>query len=213
MKAALVALLLAPLPLVAQDAPTALARAERAYRALRTLRAEFEQTITNPMLGAPETSRGTLYLAPPDRFAMLFTEPVGDRIVVDGTWLWAYTPSSVPGQVIRQPVPTAGATTPNLFAQFVDRPLERYAATYDGVGVVAGDSVDLVTLVPNSADPPFRRATIAIARDTGWLRQVAITELSGQRRTLVLTTFSPNVPVPPAEVSFAVPRGVKVITQ
>jgi outer membrane lipoprotein carrier protein len=207
--------LLAPASLTTQDAAsaaTALARAERAYRAMRTVRAEFEQTITNPMLGAPEVSRGTLYLLPPDRFAMRFTEPAGDRIVVDGRWLWAYTPSTVPGQVIRQPVPTGGTSTPNLFAQFVDRPLERYEATYAGRDVVAGDSVDLVTLVPRSADAPFRRATIAIALGTGWLRRLAITEPSGQQRTLVLTAFSPDVPIPSAEVAFSVPRGVKVVT-
>jgi len=212
MKAALLAALLAPASLVAQDAPTALARAERAYRALRTVRAEFEQTITNPMLGAPEASHGTLYLLPPDRFAMRFVEPAGDRIVVDGRWLWAYTPSTVPGQVIRQPVPTAGAATPNLFAQFVDRPLERYEATYAGRAVAAGDSVELVTLVPTARDMPFRTATIAVSLRTGWLRRLAIVESSGQRRTLVFTTFSPNVTIPAAEVSFTVPRGVKVVT-
>lgn len=212
MKAALLAALLAPASLVAQDAPTALSRAERAYGALRTVRAEFEQTITNPMLGAPEMSHGTLYLLPPDRFAMRFVEPAGDRIVVDGRWLWAYTPSTVPGQVIRQPVPTAGAATPNLFAQFVDRPLERYEATYAGRDVVAGDSVELVTLVPTARDMPFRTATIAVSLRTGWLRRLAIVESSGQRRTLVFTTFSPNVTIPAAEVSFTVPRGVKVVT-
>jgi outer membrane lipoprotein carrier protein len=212
MKAALLAALLAPASLLAQDAPTALAHAERAYHALRTVRAQFDQTITNPMLGAPEVSHGTLYLAPPDRFAMRFTDPAGDRIVVDGRWLWAYTPSTVPGQVIRQPMPTAGATTPNLFAQFVDRPLDRYEATYAGRDVVAGDSVELVTLVPTTKELPFRSATIAIARATGWLRRLAIVETSGQRRTLVLTTFSPNVTIPPAEVSFTVPRGVRIVT-
>jgi outer membrane lipoprotein carrier protein len=212
MKAALLAALLAPASLVAQDAPTALARAERAYGTLHTVRAEFEQTITNPMLGAPEVSHGTLYLAPPDRFAMRFVEPAGDRIVVDGRWLWAYTPSTVPGQVIRQPMPTAGAATPNLFAQFVDRPLERYEATYAGRDVVAGDSVELVTLVPTARDVPFRSATIAVSLRTGWLRRIAIVETSGQRRTLVLTTFAPNVAIPRAEVSFTVPRGVKVVT-
>jgi len=212
MKAALLAALLAPPSLLAQDAPTALAHAERAYHALRTVRAQFDQTITNPMLGAPEVSHGTLYLAPPDRFAMRFTDPAGDRIVVDGRWLWAYTPSTVPGQVIRQPMPTAGATTPNLFAQFVDRPLDRYEATYAGRDVVAGDSVELVTLVPTTAELPFRSATIAIAHATGWLRRLAIVETSGQRRTLVLTTFSPNVTIPPAEVSFTVPRGVRIVT-
>jgi outer membrane lipoprotein carrier protein len=199
-------------PLAAQDAPAALARAEAAYRTLTSLRAQFEQTIVNPMLSGPETSRGTLYLVPPSRFAMRFTEPAGDRVVADGEWLWAYTPSTVPGQVIRQPVPQAGAATPNLFAQFVDRPLERYDATYAGRDTVAGDLVDLVALVPKVEGLPFRRVTIAVSRESGMLRRLAIVEDSGQRRTLVLTALAPNAPVLPAEVRFEVPRGVKIVT-
>jgi outer membrane lipoprotein carrier protein len=199
-------------PLPAQDVSAALARAEAAYRKLTSLRAEFEQTIVNPMLGGPESSRGTLYLVPPSKFAMRFTEPAGDRIVADGEWLWAYTPSTVPGQVIRQLVPQAGAATPNLFAQFVDRPLERYDATAAGRDTVAGDPVDLVTLVPKVEGLPFRRVTIAVSRETGLLRRLAIVEDSGQRRTLVLTAMAPNAPVLPAEVRFDVPRGVKVVS-
>jgi outer membrane lipoprotein carrier protein len=164
------------------------------------------------MLSGPETSRGTLYLVPPSRFAMRFTEPAGDRVVADGEWLWAYTPSTVPGQVIRQPVPQAGAATPNLFAQFVDRPLERYDATYAGRDTVAGDLVDLVALVPKVEGLPFRRVTIAVSRESGMLRRLAIVEDSGQRRTLVLTALAPNAPVLPAEVRFEVPRGVKIVT-
>jgi outer membrane lipoprotein carrier protein len=204
--------LLLAAPVAAQDAGPALERAEAAYRKLTSLRAEFEQTIVNPMLGAPETSRGTLYLVPPAKLAMRFSHPAGDRIVADGEWLWAYTPSTVPGQVIRQPVPQAGAASPNLFAQFVDRPLERYQATMAGTDTVAGDPVDLVTLVPTVADLPFRRVTIAVSRATGLLRRLAIVEESGQRRTLVLTSLSPNAAVPSAEVRFAVPRGVKVVS-
>jgi outer membrane lipoprotein-sorting protein len=66
--------------------------------------------------------------------------------------------------------------------------------------------------VPTTAELPFRSATIAIAHATGWLRRLAIVETSGQRRTLVLTTFSPNVTIPPAEVAFTVPRGVRIVT-
>jgi outer membrane lipoprotein carrier protein len=196
----------------AQDAPAALARAERAYGAVRSVRAEFHQTITNPMLGAPETSSGTLFLVKPDRFAMRFADPAGDRIVADGTWLWAYTPSTVPNQVIRQPIPVAGAATPNLFAQFVDRPMERYEATALGRDTVAGDPVDLVRLVPRVSGLGFRRATIAISTRTGWIRSVATVEDSGQERTLVLTTIVPDAPVPAEEVRFAPPRGTKVVT-
>jgi outer membrane lipoprotein carrier protein len=208
----LLVLLSAPLPLFAQDAPTVLARAERAYASVGSLRAEFQQTISNPMLGAPELSSGTIFLVKPDRFAMRFAEPVGDRIVADGTWLWAYTPSTVEGQVIRQPVPTSGAATPNLFAQFVERPLERYDVTYGGRDTVAGEAVELVTLVPKGRDLGFRRATIAISERTGWIRRVAITEDSGQRRTLVLTALTPDAAIPAEETRFRVPRGVKIVS-
>lgn len=197
---------------VAQDPGLTLARAERAYASVRTVRVEFRQTISNPMLGDPETSSGMLYLVKPDKFAMRFSEPAGDRIVVDGTWLWAYTPSTVPDQVIRQPIPRSGATTPNLFAQFVERPLERYQATAAGRDTVVGEPVELVTLVPRVDGLGFRRATIAISERTGWIRRVAIVEDSGQRRTLVLTGLRPDAEIPAAEVEFRPPRGAKVVT-
>lgn len=203
--------LLSALAVLQAPPEPSLRRAQAAYDRLTTLRAEFVQTIENPMLGAPEVSRGTLWMAPPDRFAMRFSEPAGDRIVADGEWLWAYTPSTVPGQVIRQPIPDAGALTPDLFRQFVDRPFERYDATYVGRDTVGGEPVDVVRLVPKM-DLPFRRATIAIAERTGLLRRVAIVEESGQRRTLVLTDLAPGAAVPPEEVRFRVPRGVKVVT-
>lgn len=189
-----------------------LARAQRAYDSMRTLRAEFTQVITNPMLGAPEHSRGVLFLAPPGRFAMRFSQPEGDRIVADGRWLWLYTPSSVPNQAIRQPIPASGATTPNLFAQFIDRPLERYQATYLGRQELNGDPVDVVRFVPRTSDLPFREAVLALAASDGWPRKLTLTEPSGQRRELVFSHPAVNVEVQPDEFTFTVPRGVRVIT-
>jgi outer membrane lipoprotein carrier protein len=194
-----------------QDVDSALTRAQRAYDAATTLRAEFSQTLVNPMLGDPERSRGVLYLKRPDHFAMRFAQPEGDRIVADGAWLWVYTPSSVPGQVIRQPVPAAGANTPNLFAQFVDRPLERYRASYQGADTVAGEPVDVIRLVPRTDSLPFREAVLAISRRTGWLRRLALVEESGQRRVLRFERLTPNRAIAPAELRFVPPRGVKVV--
>ena len=197
----------------AQSADSALARAQRAYDSMTTLKAAFYQTITNPMLGGPEESRGVLFLQPPGKFAMRFSEPDGDRIVADGRWLWIYTPSSVPDQVIRQPVPTSGANTPNLFAQFVDRPLERYRATYVGRDTVATEPVDLVRLVPKGEDVPFREAVIAVSTRDGWMRRLSLVEASGQRRVLTFQRLDVNQLIPSGELRFAVPRGTKVITQ
>ncbi|NIM48430.1 MAG: outer membrane lipoprotein chaperone LolA [Gemmatimonadales bacterium] len=211
MRAALLTLLAVASPLAAQDAATALRRAERTYGGITTLTAEFTQTLVNPMLGGPEESQGVLYLVPPDRFAMRFIHPEGDRIVADGTWLWAYAPSSVPDQVIRQPVPRSGTASPNLVSQFVDNPLERYTARYVGTDTIGGETVDVVHLTPRRDDLPFREAEIAVARSDGLLRRIAVREPSGQRRTFIFRRIRTNVPIPDAELRFDVPAGVRVV--
>ena len=107
----------------AQTAESVLAAAESRYASITTMQAPFVQTIINPMLGGPVQTRGSLYIQKPGHFAMRFSDPEGDRIVVDGEWMWAYAPSSVEGQVIRQHIPETGGLTPNLIAQFVERAL------------------------------------------------------------------------------------------
>ena len=198
-------------PLHSQDAITALTRAEAAYRGMETLRAEFTQTLDNRMLGAPAVSSGTLFLAPPSRFAMRFTEPAGDRIVCDGTWLWLHLPSSVPDQVIRQPIPSRGSTTPNLLAQFVDRPLEHYLASYVGSDMVGGHLVDVVRLVPRRDDDPFTLAEVAIARTTGFVRRLTVVEPAGQKRTILFHRIQMDLAIPDSELRFVVPEGTRVV--
>jgi outer membrane lipoprotein carrier protein len=196
----------------AQSPESILARAEAAYQRAGTFRADFVQIIVNPMLGGPEETRGTIALDPPNRFAMRFTEPAGDRIIADGTWLWIYAPSSTEGQVIRQPIPVSGPVSPNLVAQFVERPLERYQVSYVGPDSVAGRLVDVVRLVPHDPDFPFRRADVAIDRETGLLRRLGLVERSGQGRTLVFHNVETGVTIPNRVFAFEVPKGVKVVT-
>jgi outer membrane lipoprotein-sorting protein len=190
-----------PLLLAVQDLPPALERARLAYDGLTTLRAEFTQTIVNPMLGEPAVTTGTLWLAPPARFAMRFAN--GDRLVADGEYFWAWTPSTVEDQVIRQPIPVSGPLTPNLFDQFVRAPAERYAIT-----VLDSDSLRLEPRDAQAAG--FRRADLVIdAR--GFIHWLLLVELSGQRRTLTFRDIAPGAAVPPDEVRFVVPRGVRVV--
>ncbi len=208
----LIGLWVAAGPLGAQSADSALARAQRAYDGMRTLKAAFYQTLTNPMLGKPEQSSGVLFLQPPGRFAMRFTEPADDRIVADGRWLWVYTPSSVPDQVIRQAIPSTGANTPNLFSQVVDHPTARYRVTYLRADSIVGEPVDVVRLVPKSQDGAFREAVLAISHRDGWMRRLTLLEESGQTRELVFQRLDLNIVIPPAELRFKVPRGTKVVT-
>lgn len=195
----------------AQTAEAVLSAAQSAYRRVVTLQADFHQTIINPMLGDPEPSNGVLFLAPPGKFAMRFEDPKGDRIVADGEWLWLFTPSTIDDQVIRTPIPTSGAATPNLFGQFVDRPFERYTVSYVGPGTVDDVPVDKVRMTPRVEDIPFREAVIHIGRSDGVLRAIDLVEESGQQRHLVFRNFKLNVTIPAHELAFKPPRGVRIV--
>ncbi len=198
-------------PLTAQSTMTALQRAEQRYQSLQTLQAEFTQTLNNPMLGEPAVTNGTIFLSPPSKFAMRFSNPNGDRVVCDGNWLWIYAPSSAANQVIKQSIPNRGAATPNLFAQFVERPLEHYMASYVGIDSVNGQTVDVVRLVPRRNDDPFTEAQIAVDRTTGMLLRLDVRELSGQRRILVFNQLRVDAAISDGEFRFDVPEGTRVI--
>ena len=199
--------------LALQDRGASLDRASATYQTIQTLSAEFTQVVVNPLLGAPDTTRGKLYQMRPSRFAMRFTHPRGDRIVADGRHLWLYTPSTTPGQVIRTAIPSSGTTGPNLIGQFVERPRERYRARYVRADSVGGRMTDVVALVPRATDLPYSEAVVWIDRDNGLVRRIEIEESSGQRRTLVLDKLAVNRGVPGREFTFSPPAGLRVVDQ
>jgi len=96
------------LPVQAQRADSIIERSSAAYRQLRSLTAEFDQVISNEMIGTYK-SRGALAQAGAARLSMRFTDPAGEAIVIDGTSIWIYTPTTAPGQVVRAPVARASA--------------------------------------------------------------------------------------------------------
>lgn len=199
--------------LALQDPGAVLERASAAYRTVTTLSAEFVQVVSNPLVGAPDTTRGRLYQMRPNRFAMRFTHPAGDRIVADGRNLWLYTPSTTPGQVIRAVIPDVGTTGPNLIGQFVERPGERYRARYLRAEAVDGDTADVVALVPREPNEAYTDAVIWVDRADALVRRIDITETSGQRRSVILRKPKVNGAVPSREFTFSPPAGTRVVDQ
>jgi len=197
--------------LQAVDPWPVLDRASQAYQSISTLSADFVQIVENPLVGAPDTTRGKLYQMRPSRFAMRFSVPKGDRIVADGRYLWLYTPSTTPGQVIRAKIPDVGTTGPNLIGQFVEHPHERYRASYRRADSLPEGMADVVALVPKQDDQPYSAAVIWVGRADGLVRRLEITETSGQQRTVVLSRIQVNAGAPGREFTFSPPSGVQVV--
>ena len=199
--------------IILQDPAAILDRASASFDTVRTLQADFTQIVNNPMLGDPDTTRGTLFQQRPSYFAMRFSEPKGDRIVADGKKLWLYTPSTTPGQVIRSDIPGTGSTGPNLIGQFVEHPRERYTARYVRADSVSAEAADVITLIPKSQDLPYSEATVWIAKRDGLIRRIDIVENSGQRRSIMLRNLTVNQAIASREFRFSPTSGLRVVDQ
>jgi outer membrane lipoprotein carrier protein len=209
----LAALAAAPSAASAQDAAAIVGRSSRVYRSLSSLSADFVQLIDNPMIDSA-TSKGTLVQAGEDKLAMRFTDPPGEAIVIDGEQVWVYTPSTTPGQVIRMALPSGGPVYGyNILAWLLDRPAERYTATYVRSDRLNGRTVDVVKLDPAVPDLPFEHAIVWLDKEDGLPRRLEITEHSGATRTLTLSKVRTNRTVPDDTFRFKVPPGVRVVDQ
>jgi outer membrane lipoprotein carrier protein len=200
-------------PLQAQDGNAVVGRASRVYRSLSSLSADFVQVIDNPMIDSAE-SRGKLIQSGSAKFAMRFSDPPGEAIVIDGEHVWIYTPSTVPGQVIRTAVPSGGPVYGyNILSWLLDRPAERYEVKYLRKENLGGTEMDVVELIPTMPDLPFERAVVWLDRDDALPRRLEILERSGATRTLTLSKLRANQPVSDKTFKFEVPADVRVVDQ
>jgi outer membrane lipoprotein carrier protein len=194
------------------NADAAVQRAVDAYAKMTTLRATFMQTLTNPLTGTTATARGELAQQGTRKFAVRFTEPSGDAIVSDGTWLWIYLPSSQPGQVIKTRA-TEDAGIPDFTTNFL-KAKERYDITPAGTAVIEGHATTAVQLIPKSPNGArFTKAMVWIDDRDGLVRQFELAEPSGIMRRVTISKVNPNAALGRDAFTFVPPSGVKVFDQ
>lgn len=197
-----------------QGADAAYERVAKAWAATKTLDANFEQKITNPMIGKTATSRGRFLQQRPGKVSITFTDPAGDQIVDDGTNLWVYLPSSTPGQVLKLPSTADGAIVADLLGQLLDTPRKNFTISGGESSTIDGKSTKRVQLVPKvSGTAPFSKAVLWL--DDASARPVRVQVIDGQGidRTITLTSWTPDATLPANAFKFSVPKGAKVSTK
>ena len=196
----------------AQSPDAVMDRAVKAYASLNSVRAEFRQSITNPVTGTNSTSRGVLLRKDPNLLSINFSDPKGDRIVSDGTSLWIYLPSSAPGQVIK-----TSAKANNALAivdpggAFLSSPAARYTMSGAGTATIAGRKMNVVNLVPKKSNGMFTRATVWVDTETNYIRQFEVTDANGLKRVVTITSIQPNASVAASEFRFTPSKNMRVL--
>jgi outer membrane lipoprotein carrier protein len=186
-------------------------RASKAFTRAKTVRATFEQTLNNPATGSESRAIGELVLAQPNRVSVRFTQPAGDMVVGDGTWLWVYLPSAAPNQVIKLPAKGKGVTGVDALGDLLTAPRSRYNVTSAGAATIGGRATHAVTLVPKADGQPIDRARVWVDDANGAVRQVELTDANGLVRTLRMTSWTLDGNVPAATFKFEVPKGARVV--
>ena len=198
----------------AQTADVAYDRVAKAWAATKSLEAQFEQKITNPLLGRTATSRGLFQQQRPGKVSITFTDPVGDRIVGDGKSLWFYLPSSTPGQVLKLPANADGAIIADLLGELLEAPRKSFTISGGDAATIEGRATHRVQLVPKSpSSAPFQRATLWLDDKEPRPIRVQLVDAQGVDRTITLTTWTPGATLPRDAFKFAVPKGAKVVTK
>jgi outer membrane lipoprotein carrier protein len=195
----------------AQSPEAVMDRAVSNYARMKSMRAEFTQTIKNPLTGTTLISEGELLRKSPNLLSINFTNPKGDRFVADGKAVWIYLPSSAPGQVIRLSSGAWAAGNLDPGALFLSSPRTRYTMKSGGSEFVGGADTDIVLLTPKSANAPFTRAKVWVDVSSGTVKQFEVTDANGLMRFVVITRLVANPAIPRSAFSFKPPPKTRIL--
>jgi len=201
-------------PASAQAAPdpfAVLESAARVYRGASATCADFRQTLSVPLLGEDRTGAGRMCSRQPNKFSMRFTQPAGDVVVADGSFLWVFQPSADAKQVLKVPL-ASGPRGIDFYAEFLDSPRTKYRAVHKGRETLDGRAVDHLELTPVQA-APYRTAELWVDAQASHLRKVVIREENGTVRTVTLGAVQVNPSLAADAFTFAPPAGAQVIAR
>ena len=172
---------------------------------LKTLRAEFAQTVTDGKGVEVQKAQGTLVIVRPGRFRWELT-PDGSSpqlMVADGKNLWFYD-RDLEQVSVKATTAALTATPAGLLSGDGDI---RELFTVAPAG--KKDGFDWVLVTPRESDADFREARLGFGESQ--LKRMVLKDKLGQTVRLEFFKSERNLPVAESEVKFTPPSGADVI--
>jgi outer membrane lipoprotein carrier protein len=172
---------------------------------LKTLRAEFAQTVTDGKGEQVQKAQGTLIIVRPGRFRWELTPEGGSPqlMVADGKNLWFYD-RDLEQVSVKAATAALTATPAGLLSGDGDI---RELFTVTTVG--KKDGFDWVLVKPRQSDADFREARLGFSESE--LKHMVLKDKLGQTVRLEFRKSERNPPVAESEVKFTPPSGADVI--
>ena len=172
---------------------------------LKTLRAEFAQTVTDGKGEQVQNAQGTLVIVRPGRFRWELTPDGGSPqlMVADGKNLWFYDRDLE--QVSVKAATAALTATPAGLLSGDGNIRELFTVAPAG----KKDGFDWVLVTPRESDADFREARLGFGMSE--LKRMVLKDKLGQTVRLEFSKSERNPPVAESEVKFTPPSGADVI--
>jgi len=181
------------------------------YEAISTLCADFTQRLSVPLLGTERTGSGRLCQGRPNLFAMRFSDPAGDLIVVDGAFAWVYFPSNDARTVLKTSAENSAGGR-DFHREFLEDPESKYDVAYEAMEEVDGRQTHRLRMTP-LRPATYRSAVVWIDDGAPVLRQLRLEEENGSVRTITLSDVGFDVDPGPDWFVFTPPDGALVMVR
>lgn len=169
----------------------------------KTLKADFEQVVTDKGGKQVQKSQGTMQFARPGKFRWEYAKPYQQLVVGDGEKLWLYDPD-LKQVTVRKLDRAIGSSPAALLAGDVE--IEKSFNLKDG-GQSAG--MEWVEATPKSSESSFERVRMGFA--DGRLKVLELADNFGQTSVIRLSQVQVNDAIPPERFTFTPPKGADVI--
>lgn len=212
LRTALLALVLAALPTLADAAPpepspeAVLARVQHYYAGASHLTAEFRQVVTNATFGASATSTGTLWVARPLRFRLDYlakheTSPtVAKTFAFDGKTLWMVDHENL--QLIRNHVQGSVVPAAVAFLAGTGTLAADFHVAFDTSGHYAGKDATVLALTPKHPSAAYQQLFLVVDGADGHVRESIVLDSNGN--TSDFSFYRPDLKKPVEKTWFEV---------
>lgn len=170
---------------------------------IRTLKADFTQTVLDSQLDVTQESAGTVWLKRPGRFRWDYDTPYEQIIVSDGSHLWMYDPELE--QVTVKDAGRSLASSPAMLLTGEGSLDETFRVeTLDREG-----DLSWIKLVPRIKDSQFELVRLGVSDE--YVEIMELTDNLGQITRIRFSNVAINPALPDGRFEFEPPDGVDVV--
>jgi len=175
---------------------------ENFFKGLKTLKADFSQSVQNAQLSTVEESTGTLWISRPGKFRWNYKTPYEQQIVSNGNKIWIYD-TDLEQVTVKSAKNELGQTPAMLLSG--NKPLDESFKVKDG-----GDTNGLhwIELGPKKDDAGFNAIRLGFEKDQ--LKMMLLQDNLGQITEIQFKSLVRNVPIDNSLFEFKVPEGADV---